>query len=1037
MLDIWTVKSGHSLGTFEEGAIFKLVSGIDSRIALPLKSGVNLSSIKFSVISGKLPGGLRLENNFLVGTLYEVAATTNFSFVIRAANSSSLSDRTFNITVNGPDGPTWVTPEGNLPVGIMPTKTATIVSAQRVDNIITLTTDVPHNFIYDNLVKVETNNQTVNVFSVELLRIPYFAEETTEQYRARTKNLISYRKNGPNFSSTPVSGTISIIKSPITFVLDNSYIDYTLQAVDPDIRAGGSLEYFIEEGFGQLPPGLTLSRSGRITGFVEPILSLEVTARNGTFDSNLFDAYPYDFGEKQNVGIAGYENVYTPKKLNRFWEFYVTVSDGALTSQRKFNIYVVGDDALRTDNTILQVGDGAYSADVTYLRSPIWTTPADLGIRRANNNVTIMLDAFDPNPNVGPVDYRLESTNANGSPSILPKGLYLDTSNGELFGFVPYQPAVTETYNFTVSVIKYDKENITAAEVQIVIARDINAGVRSIPIRKLPLEDQTLITNDSFRIGNYVYRITEYVVTQDTYDIIKIDVPLKNNLLENFVVSKIYYQLISEEFTTRKSSKTFTIKILGEIESTIQYLTLPDLGNIRANFPSKLSIRATTTVEGGTLTYSLVNGKLPPGLELIGNGDIIGKPRQFGNITYRSFWKTGKSYIKNDVVRYQGAIYICIQDHTSAGTLNLDKWETYSLSVNINGLTTFDDRTTTFDSLTQTLDRLYTFTILAKDQLQLSAIERTFTLFVSDPDIKLFSNIYAKPFPSIANRNMFDAFITNIDIFTPSKIYRIGDPLFGVQKELKMLVFAGIETLGISKYIPAISLNAKRKRFRLGQIKKAVAKKLGSEEAIYEVIYIEVFDDYEKGFKTAPRFIKLNQRSNSPIKINQTTMNGYHGKIGTNSNDIVSYTNSEIEYFAKEDQIERFRPNGDVLRADSKNVKVSSRDLEIAYPSSIANIRKNINEIKNNGVNVDVERLFLPEWMLTPQDRRTPATGFIKAVPLCYCNPGDADYILENIENSGFDFTALDFEIDRFIIDAVDNNNNPQYLKLPNYKFNI
>jgi hypothetical protein len=93
--------------------------------------------------------------------------------------------------------------------------------------------------------------------------------------------------------------------------------------------------------------------------------------------------------------------------------------------------------------------------------------------------------------------------------------------------------------------------------------------------------------------------------------------------------------------------------------------------------------------------------------------------------------------------------------------------------------------------------------------------------------------------------------------------------------------------------------------------------------------------------------------------------------------------------------------------------------------------------VESGSRQIDTENSFLPPWMLTPQDNRTPATGYIKAVPLCYCKPGEADYILANITNNGFDFTSLDYEVDRFIIDAISGNNADQYLKIPTYKYNV
>src|SRR5210317_581522 len=101
MLPVWTEKSNTSLGTFEE---FETIS-----IDLPLESTTGITT---SVITGSLPAGLRLENNKIVGTPVEVARNTTTTFVIRAASDEAVLDRTFKITVQGPDNPSWITPSG-------------------------------------------------------------------------------------------------------------------------------------------------------------------------------------------------------------------------------------------------------------------------------------------------------------------------------------------------------------------------------------------------------------------------------------------------------------------------------------------------------------------------------------------------------------------------------------------------------------------------------------------------------------------------------------------------------------------------------------------------------------------------------------------------------------------------------------------------------------------------------------------------------------------------------------------------------------
>jgi hypothetical protein len=258
-----------------------------------------------------------------------------------------------------------------------------------------------------------------------------------------------------------------------------------------------------------------------------------------------------------------------------------------------------------------------------------------------------------------------------------------------------------------------------------------------------------------------------------------------------------------------------------------------------------------------------------------------------------------------------------------------------------------------------------------------------------------------------------------------------------------MLVYAGIETLAIENYVSALMRNTKRKRFRLGNAKTAVARETGSNDVVYEVIYLEVFDEYEIGETPVANRIKLNASTKSAIKINQSRINPIDGRLGTvdQQSGSVTYANSTVNSKLNQAAVERYRPATDPYSADMSLVKASGNNLEYVYPTSINNIRNNIKNISvsvgNINRQIDTENSFLPQWMITPQNNRTAATGYIKAIPICYCKPGSAEFILQNINNSNFDFTQLDFEIDRFIIDSVSGESADQYLKFPSFKFNI
>lgn len=337
---VWTTSQG-SLGTIQERTTQSFTLSASDATA-------------FSLISGTLPGGLRLESNKIVGTPFEVVDTTTSEFVIRASNTEGSIDRTFTLTVEGEDAPFWLTPEGTLPIG--------------------------------------------------------------------------------------PQGEF--------FILNRSIVDFQLSASDADLVAGDSLEYYLDDLFGELPPGLSLDVNGKLSGIIEAELTVDYKSASNNYDRQQFDLFPYDYG-------GGDDGSGAPKYLNRFYEFFVTVTDGVTRSRRRFRIFVVNEQNFRSDTLSISADTETFISSATYLRAPLWLTTGNLGIRRANNYVTIPLQVYDPNKFSGTVTYKLVN-NADSTASILPPGMGIDSTNGVLFGKVPYQPAVTESYTFTVRVERDD-----------------------------------------------------------------------------------------------------------------------------------------------------------------------------------------------------------------------------------------------------------------------------------------------------------------------------------------------------------------------------------------------------------------------------------------------------------------------------------------------------------------------------------------------------------------------------------------------------
>jgi hypothetical protein len=1180
---VWTQPSGYSLGLLQERQTV--------RIPLPIVEA-NFY-VRFELISGKLPKGLRLAENFIVGTPFEVSRTTEFKFVIRATDGNSISDRTFSITVEGADEPKWLTPAGPLPVG------------------------------------------------------------TNDAY----------------------------------YVIDSSFIDFNLSAIDTDTSAGQQLTYFIATDEGELPPGLILLPSGRITGFIQPLLSLEKNTDQGFYDSGLFDSVAYDFGYRSTNGYDTYVfdlvtydfSVETrkPRKLNRNYEFIATITDGDTVTKRKFRIFVVGDDFFRADNVIMQAGNGVYTADVSYVRAPIFTTPQYLGLRRANNYQTFKIDIFEGFTDLGPVIYEWCPANAliNG---VCQRETASDNREGS--SLIRYErssgvPEVGYKINFGTDIPNAGNVTYTVTEV------DVLGGTTY----RLTVSPSLAVTIPN---GTGIFLGTESVIPSG----------MEFDPTTGEVFGKVGYQpAVTEQYQftikatrfgqgseTSSSRRVFTVDLLGEIESAINWLTPRSLGTIDVGFPSSLFVKATTTLSTSAVLYSLEEGTLPPGLDLNLDGEIVGKVSQLlTENSYKSFWKPVTSYKKTDVIkrnnnrqvksllrrrntatiittedhdfksgnivkvnssqlnfnsytgseisadlikinsvvsiegngpyrvkiaipsqklpplapvftlykglpistgpavynnvpvksssgvgtgarflieklsngslgtatyvgvtraillnpgsgylpgdnivisgsvlggvdgvndltfktstglefwyrlngnsnsRYNGRkfassyrkeiiqgtltdtltfiydtnpgtfgtgtisvttgvgtyeaqtqlvplnyfnytnlgssaaissatgnligpadFYQATENHISDLEFTTDKWTRYKFPVSGKTVTTFDKNLTIVDDLKTSIDRSYTFTIKARDQLNYSAITKEFSLNLNVPNDAHYSNIFVKPLMQQRYRDLFKDFINNSEIFNPRLLYRPNDSNFGIQRDLKSLVYAGIETLEAAKYVSAMGRNHKPKRFNLGAVKKAVAKVPGTNEVVYEVLYIDLLDPLEKNKIHLPFTIK---QSSSNVNVTIDNNNEfYKGPFNIDS----QYWKRPIPF------------NSSIDRTD---IFAGDPGTAWKFPSSISIWRKRLRAIEQ----ARRERNYLPLWMRSIQPGETEELDFVAAVPLCFCKPGSADEILLNIKNSQFDFKLLNYTVDRYIIDSIDGYYADKYLAFRNDRTTI
>ena len=254
--------------------------------------------------------------------------------------------------------------------------------------------------------------------------------------------------DAPSF--TTASGQLDLSDSTRVgnkWVLDGSYIEFQIQATDTDTAAGQTLVYDIKSG--SLPPGVTMSTSGLISGTV----LLKEDDRFGVY-GGYDNAYGYD--------DVTYDPTARTKSRSQNYEFIVRVSDGSNTVEQVNSIFVYTADFWKVDNNRITVDQTTFDGypllmSLSSNRRPIFETEANLGTFRHDNNVVIKIDVVDFDPLQGDLEYSISS----GS---LPSGLSIDVNTGEISGTLPTQAAVETEYTFKVKASRAPYSGVAVYE---------------------------------------------------------------------------------------------------------------------------------------------------------------------------------------------------------------------------------------------------------------------------------------------------------------------------------------------------------------------------------------------------------------------------------------------------------------------------------------------------------------------------------------------------------------------------------------------
>jgi len=689
-------------------------------------------------------------------------------------------------------------------------------------------------------------------------------------------------QDAPSIDSTPVPD--------LGTYFDGDFVDKQLTLTDPDPGDKHTWSY----QSGDIPDGVTVSSTGRISGYIEPFADND---GNPGFDVVNFDMVQWDF---------------RTKSVSKTYEWVVQVTDSKQVDVKTYNLFGVSRNAVTADSdastadldkssitpsqvTTLQ-GSASLTAELyelldasqTSLRVPALLTPSSgLGRVKHNNNYNFEFTSKDFDGD--PVQYILGS-------GTLPTGLSLDSTSGWLSGTLPSFSATETTFTFTIQVRKKNRHEYISSgtSFSIIIEGDVDSTVT------WPTDQLTIKTGEQSQL-DIIATISDGRPVQ-----YELKSGLQAIVAGNFVVGQ-----------------TYTIITAG----TTDYISIGSANNTVG------TIFTATDIGAGTGTASLGTNKLPQGLRLNEDGLIVGR------------------------VSFEAMMF-------DTGTVTFDKEDLYTNETTFESVYTFVARVFSSDGVVDTYKKF------------------TITL---DPDSKKpYENLYARSLSTTTQRNIYDALVQNNDDIPQEDVYRASDYAFGIQRDIRTLISAGLNPKTETDYVEAMAQNFYNNTLRFGDFKTARA--LNTDGTVkYEVVYIELIDN----------------------------------KMGIDPTSLLSSKPAmRIDVRSSEDNWSNPINVSDSLPISSSGTILASQANDYnVYHNSIENMRSRLTDQIGHQV---LEREVLPDWM---QDKQADNSvlGWILAVPVVFCKPDTSAKITyrlnQRVISDGYDIKTISFEIDRLILD--------------------
>jgi len=233
----------------------------------------------------------------------------------------------------------------------------------------------------------------------------------------RTFTLTINGQDGPQFT-TPSGLLAEFVDGTQLSGLQINYID-----------ADSTDTVVVKLNSGQLPPGLTLSPTGLISGLVLPTPASDALP-GYSVPGQGYNEYPFDFPQVS---------------ASVLYDFTLEVTDGKDSDLRSFSIQVYARNLFTADTTSITADNTFVTADVNPIQTPVITTPqGSIGTILSDNYFAFQFQAFDFNGDR--LAFLLTGT--------VPPNLEFDPGSGWLYGYLTGGFINIETYNFGLQVFK-------------------------------------------------------------------------------------------------------------------------------------------------------------------------------------------------------------------------------------------------------------------------------------------------------------------------------------------------------------------------------------------------------------------------------------------------------------------------------------------------------------------------------------------------------------------------------------------------------